>query len=99
MLTINEKFNGKEGTMVLTGKIDMMTAVELDDALRTVLPKVNSLTLDCSRLAYVSSAGLRVLLSASKNLSERGGMVLSGLTPPVRQILDVTGMTDLFTIR
>ncbi len=85
--------------MTLTGQLDSTTAVELDAMLKPVLAQADSLTIDCTRLAYVSSAGLRVLLMASKTMASREGMVLTNLTDSVRRIFDVTGMTELFTIR
>ena len=96
---IDKKIKGRDCTMALTGQLDSTTAVELDEMLKPVLAKADSLTIDCTRLAYVSSAGLRVLLMASKTMASREGMVLTNLTDSVRRIFDVTGMTELFTIR
>ncbi|MBQ3790174.1 MAG: STAS domain-containing protein [Lachnospiraceae bacterium] len=99
MLKIDHREKNGDCRMTLTGQLDSTTAVELDNTLQLILPKTESLTIDCTRLAYVSSAGLRVLLSTSKTLSARKGLVLTDLTDPVKHILEVTGMTGFFTIR
>ncbi len=98
-MTIEKKQDGAALELSLAGRLDTLTAPELDKELRASLGGVEQLTLDFSGLEYISSAGLRVLLSAHKAMSRKNGMTLTGVTDSVKEILDVTGFTDILTIR
>ena len=85
-------------TMAVSGRLDTTTAPELDAALKEALPGVKELVLDFSALDYISSAGLRVLLTAHKTMSVKGGMKVKNVNEIVSEVLDVTGFSDILTI-
>ncbi len=97
-MTINKQVNGDTLTIAVEGRLDTMTAPELEAELNASLPSVNSLTLDFSNLAYISSAGLRVLLSAHKAMSSKGGMKITHVNEIVQEVFEVTGFADILTI-
>lgn len=85
-------------TLKLRGRLDTSTAPELEGELKTCLEGVQSLTLDLKELEYISSAGLRVLLSAQKVMNKQGSMVVRNVNPIVRDVFDITGFSDFLTI-
>ena len=90
--------NGTELTIALEGRLDTTTAPELEQALKQDLEGATALTLDFSRLDYISSAGLRVLLSAHKALARKGGMKVTHVNEIVNEVFEVTGFSDILTI-
>ena len=96
-MTINKTQDGKNLTIALEGRLDTMTAPQLEAELGS-LDKAESLVLDCTKLDYISSAGLRVLLAAHKIMCGKGGMKVTGINEIVREVLEVTGFTDILTI-
>jgi len=97
-MTINKTMNGKDLTIALEGRLDTMTAPELEAELKQSLDAVQTLTLDFSKLDYISSAGLRVLLSAHKTMAPKGGMKVTNVNEIVREVFEVTGFADILTI-
>ena len=97
-MTITTKQNGTTLEVALEGRLDTVTAPELEAALLQSMPAAESLALDFSGLEYISSAGLRVLLSAHKNMLARGGMKISHVNELVQEVFDVTGFSDILTI-
>lgn len=87
-----------EESLVLTGRLDTMTAPELEAEISALLPTVQSLTLDMEKLDYISSAGLRVILKTQKALEKKGGLKLTNVTAAVREVFDITGFSDFLTI-
>ena len=98
MLNINKESIGTDLTVTLEGRLDTNTSPELDAELKSVLPDVKTLTFDMAKLAYISSAGLRVLLSAQKVMNKQGSMTIKNVAPDVMEIFDVTGFSDILTI-
>jgi len=96
-MTIKKTLNGKDLTIALEGRLDTMTAPELEKELQSSLDGVNTLTMDFSGLDYISSAGLRVLLSAHKRLSGAGGMKITHVNEIVSEVFEVTGFADILT--
>ena len=96
-MTINKKQNGTAMEIALEGRLDTMTAPNLEAELKN-LDGVESLTMDFSKLEYISSAGLRVLLWAHKTMSPKGGMKVTHVNEIVQEVLDVTGFADILTI-
>ena len=92
------KQNGGELTVTVEGRLDTMSAPELDKALKPYLPETDHLIFDFSKLDYISSAGLRVLLSAHKTMSPKGGMKIVHVNEVVQEVLDVTGFSDILDI-
>ena len=97
-MTITKDLKGKDLTIMLEGRLDTMTAPELEAELKDSISGVETLTLDFSSLEYISSAGLRVLLSAHKAMSAKGGMKVTNVNEIVREVFEVTGFADILTI-
>ena len=97
-MKITKNVNGSNLEIALEGRLDTMTAPELETELKNSLDGIDSLTLDFSKLEYISSAGLRVLLSAHKTMSPKGGMKVTHVNEIVQEVLDVTGFADILTI-
>ena len=98
MLNIQKtKENGK-ASFALEGRLDTVTAPELENSIQESLPGLEELILDFSKLDYISSAGLRVLLSAQKIMNKQGSMKLTHVNEAVMDIFEVTGFTDILTI-
>ena len=97
-MTIEKKQNGNELVVALEGRLDTMTAPELEAELAQSMGSAEKLELDFSKLDYISSAGLRVLLSAHKTMSAKGGMKVTHVNEIVREVFEVTGFSDILTI-
>ena len=97
-MTIHKNQNQNALTIALEGRLDTMTAPELEKTFRESLDGVDTLTIDLSKLDYVSSAGLRVLLSAHKQMSQKGGMKVIHVNEIVQEVFNVTGFSDILTI-
>ena len=98
MLTINKTSDGSSLTVALEGRLDTTTSPQLEEELKSALDSVSALVLDMEGLEYISSAGLRVLLSAQKCMNRQGGMKLIHVSDVVREIFEVTGFTEILTI-
>ena len=100
MLKIDLKKEEKDLTMVLDGRLDTTAAPEAEEALRKALPDCESLTVDMEKLEYISSAGLRVLMFAKRELRKQGcdKMKLTHVNEIIMEIFEVTGFSDIFDI-
>ncbi len=83
-------------TVALNGRLDTTTAPELSDFLKDNLAGVKAMKIDCENLSYVSSAGLRVLLSAHKRTM--GALTLTNVCELVMEVFEITGFSDILTI-
>ncbi len=97
-MTITETKNGSALTVALEGRLDTMTAPELEEKLNAALTDVTELTFDLEKLEYISSAGLRVLLSAQKTMNRQGSMKVLHANEMILEIFEVTGFSDILTI-
>ena len=97
-MTINKQQEGTALKLALEGRLDTMTAPELEAVLAGSLDGAESLTLDLSKLDYISSAGLRVVLSAHKRMADKGGLTVTGVNEIVQEVFDVTGFSDILNI-
>ena len=97
-MTITKKQDGAELSVFLEGRLDTVTAPELEQELKASLDGVSALTLDMEKLEYISSAGLRVLLTAHKTMNCQGSMKLRHVNETVMDIFEVTGFSDILTI-
>ena len=98
-MEIKKQSDGSKLTVSLSGRLDTTTAPVFEKELKESLNGVSDLTLDFSGLEYISSAGLRVLLSAQKLLNAAGGkMKVAGANEIVKEIFDGTGFSDILTI-
>ena len=91
-----EKKNAE--TLALVGRLDTMTAPELETEISAMLPTVQSLTLDMEKLDYISSAGLRVILKTQKALEKKSGLKITHVPEAVREVFDMTGFSDFLSM-
>lgn len=96
MLNITKKTENGELTLSLCGRLDTITAPEFEAVLKSSAEGVSGLTLDFGELEYISSAGLRVLLSAHKQTG--GNMKVTHVNETVSEILEITGFADILTV-
>lgn len=85
-------------TFALEGRLDTMTAPQLEAEVNSSLEGITDLAFDFAKLVYVSSAGLRVLLAAQKKMNKQGKMEVRNVCPDIKEVLDVTGFSDILTI-
>ncbi len=97
-MNVEQKKEGNALTLALEGRLDTMTAPQLEAALKEALPGVEELTFDLEKLDYISSAGLRVLLSAQKTMNRQGIMKVKNANEMILEIFEVTGFSDILTI-
>ena len=98
MLNINKKLDGEKLVVVLEGRLDTTTSPNLESELRASLDGIKELVFDFKDLAYISSAGLRVLLSAQKIMNKQGEMKVIHANETVMEVFEVTGFADILTI-
>ena len=96
MLNINKNLNGETLTVSLEGRLDTTTAPQLEESLKESMVGIKELILDFANLEYISSAGLRVLLSAQKNMAKQGSMKLIHVSDVIMEIFEVTGQNQIF---
>ena len=98
-MTIETSREQEKLCLKVKGRLDTMTSPQLDKEVETNLKGTELLTMDLSELDYVSSAGLRVLLSAHKSMKKQGGsMVVRGVTEEVQEVFTITGFSEILTI-
>ncbi len=97
-MTIEKKLEGTKLTVSLEGRLDTMTSPQLEAEFKQSLDGVTDLVIDLAKLAYISSAGLRVLLAAQKTMNKQGSMVIRNANEDIMEIFDVTGFVDILTI-
>lgn len=97
-MIINKSTENEKLTISLEGRLDTVTAPELEEELKTGLSGVKDLVFDLGKLDYISSAGLRVLLSAQKTMNKQGSMVIHNANEDLMEIFEVTGFVDILTI-
>ena len=98
-MTIQKDLVGTKLTLALEGRLDTITAPELEAELKPLLGQVTELNFDFAKLDYISSAGLRVLLSTQKAMSAKSGkMALQHVSEAVMEVFQITGFQDVLTI-
>lgn len=98
MLNIEKAIEKGSAVYTLEGRLDTTTAPALEKELKDALDGVKDLTLDFAALDYISSAGLRVLLSTQKLMNKQGKMKIAHVNETVMEIFEVTGFSDILTI-
>ena len=98
MLNIEKKSEGKNLSFVLSGRLDTTTAPDLEKEVKGNIEGVEKLEFDFTDLLYISSAGLRVLLSAQKTMNKQGEMIVKNCSNEILDIFEVTGFSDILTI-
>jgi anti-sigma B factor antagonist len=97
-MTIDKQINGSELTLSLTGRLDTTTAPELEAVIKENIDGVTNLVMDFAGLEYLSSAGLRVILSAQKTMNKQGEMVIRNVNETINEVFEITGFIDILTI-
>ena len=98
MLNISKTVENGKAVIAPEGRLDTVTAPELERVIKETLPGITQLVFDFGKLEYVSSAGLRVLLSAQKAMNAQGEMKVCGVNETIMEIFEVTGFSDILTI-
>ena len=97
-MKIEKKLNEKKLVIKLEGRLDTTTAPQLEAELKNSLDGVAELVFDLGALEYISSAGLRVLLSAYKTMRGKGSMKITNANELVQEVFEVTGFSDFLPI-
>lgn len=97
-MTITKTQTDTNVTLALKGRLDTTTAPQLEAELKRSLNGITCLTLDFESLEYLSSAGLRVILSAQKVMNKQGKMVIKSINETIMDIFEMTGFVDILTI-
>lgn len=97
-MTITEERNNDVVTFIIEGRLDTTTAPTLEKTINETVDEIKELILDMNQLTYISSAGLRVLLSAQKKMSKIGTMKLIGVCEEVMDVFEMTGFVDILNI-
>ena len=97
-MTIEIKKNVNETIIEVVGRLDTITAPALDKTIGENISEIQNLVLDFKGLEYISSAGLRVILSTQKKMKLKGNMKLVGVCEEVMEVLEMTGFADILTI-
>jgi len=98
-MEIRKNLNGSTLDVEIIGKVDTNTSVQLREEVADNLEGVSVLNLNLEKTAYVSSAGLRVLLACQKTMNERGQMTIYNVKPEIMKIFKATGMLELLNVR
>lgn len=97
-MTIEKTLNGTELEMNLNGRMDTTTAPQVEAELKDSISGVTKLVLNFENLEYISSAGLRVILSAQKIMNKQGEMVIRNVNDVISEVFEITGFLDILTI-
>lgn len=97
-MNITKNLNGDKLIVGIEGRLDTTTSPALESELKDSLDSVKSLVFDMGQLEYISSAGLRVLLTAQKTMNKQGDMTLVNVNDTVMEVFEVTGFSDILTI-
>lgn len=97
-MTINKALEGTKLMISLEGRLDTTTSPELEVELKQGLNGITELTFDFEKLEYISSAGLRILLTAQKVMNKQGSMIVKNVNDVIDEVFEVTGFSDILTI-
>ena len=97
-MDIKKNLVGDNLTIELIGRLDAVTAPQLEKELNASLDGVKNLTFDFAQLEYIASAGLRVLLVAQKRMNKQGAMSIKNVSEEVKEVLDMTGFINFLQI-
>ena len=97
-MTIEIKKTEAETIIEIVGRLDTITAPALDKTINEDVGDTKNLVLDVKGMEYISSAGLRVLLSAQKKMQKIGSMKVTGVCEEVMEVFEMTGFSDILVI-
>lgn len=97
-MTIKNEKNGSTLKLIVEGRVDTSTSKEFEEKAKADLGGVEELVLNFTQLNYISSAGLRVLLSLQKIMNKQGSMKIVGANDIVKDIFEVTGFSEILTV-
>lgn len=97
-MEIEKTLNGTELTVKVSGELDTLTAPELKAELSNSLEGITSLIFDFAQLKYVSSAGLRIILTSQKTMDKQGKMTIKNANEEIIDVFKITGFTDFLNI-
>lgn len=97
-MIINAQKNNEQVVLSIEGRLDTVTAPDLEKEINALPTDVKELVLDMAKLEYLSSAGLRVILSAQKKMSKVGKMKLVSVCETIMEVFEITGFVDILTI-
>ncbi len=97
-MEIKQQREGEKLNVQLKGRLDAVTAIQLDKEISKMLDGVEDLTMDLAKLDYIASAGLRILLKFQKRMNTQGNFKIINVNRDVREVLDMTGFSRLLTI-
>lgn len=97
-MQISKNIENSKLNISLEGRLDTTTAPQLEAELKKSVNGITELVFDFAQLVYISSAGLRVLLSAQKVMNKQGNMAIRNVSPEIMEIFEVTGFVDIFSI-
>lgn len=97
-MIIEKKYDSDTTTLSLFGRLDTSTAAILEDELNKILPNAKKLIFDFLNLEYISSVGLRLLLSAQKKLEAKGKMIIRNANETIMEVFDITGFSNILTV-
>lgn len=97
-MNIQKTVTGTTLAVQLEGRLDTTTSPKLEEELRGSIDGMTSLVIDFEKLEYISSAGLRVLLSMQKIMNKQGEMLLKNVSETIMEVFEVTGFSDILSI-
>ena len=98
-MTVTKTKKGTELVIAIEGRVDTTTSPQLETEIKDSIDGITKLVFDFAKVEYISSAGLRVLLSAQKTMNKQGEMVVTNCSDDILEIFEVTGFTDILTIK
>lgn len=96
-MKIEKKLINDELTIILSGRLDTNTSPDLEKELSSI-DNIKTLIFDLKQLDYISSAGLRIILVLQKQMNKQGNMIIKNVTNNVKEVFDITGLSDILTI-
>jgi len=98
-MNIKQNREGNKLTVSINGRVDTSTAPELLEQLKEAMKDIEDLVLDLAGVDYISSAGLRVILYAQKTMNDQGSLTLINVNSDIMDTFELTGFTDILTIK
>ena len=97
-MTINKTCENNKLKIALEGRLDTTTAPQLDEEVKNIDDNITSVLMDMKNLEYVSSAGLRVILSLHKKMMKKDGLIIKNVNDTIKEVFEITGFSDILTI-